>query len=46
MLIKNYKKKKKRKKKKKTLSLPNFWGNILLSAKYILGNVTTESQAV
>ena len=29
-----------------TLSLPNFWGNILLSAKYILGNVTLEGQAV
>ena len=29
-----------------TLSLPNFWGNVLLSAKYILGNVTTEGQAV
>ena len=29
-----------------TLSLPNFWGNVLLSAKYILGNVTTEGLAV
>ena len=29
-----------------TLSLPNFWGNVLLSAKYILGYVTTEGQAV
>ena len=29
-----------------TLSLPNFWGNILLSAKYILGKVTTEGLAV
>ena len=29
-----------------TLSLPNFWGNVLLSAKYILDNVTTEGQAV
>ena len=24
----------------------NFWGNVLLSAKYILGNVTTEGLAV
>ena len=29
-----------------TISLPNFWGKVLLSAKYILGNVTTEGQAV
>ena len=29
-----------------TLSLPNFWGNVLLIAKYILGNVTTEGLAV